>query len=403
MLYQRFPFLGSVAKLSKAVFGVEMEAEDLLNVMPEALEKARSEILKVLKGKGEEVSCDDLCSVLAYKLAIAVIAALGNNWLKNAFAVEMSKRASEYLKGEDGLRLTASILKSLGYEAEVLKKPLEVPYMMKRGILINDVYPVRMPLTSYVSLASRFLSDPSWKVVNKALLKGFIYLKAQDFVRLGEEAIRRKVLKDVEELGKVPPEALPEKLKELYEEVKRLLEKRASRAPSIKGFKGLVVEALPPCIKAIYNRALQGENLSHQERFTLATFLLNIGLDVDEVLEIFANMPDYNEKIARYQVEHLAGLRGSRKKYSPPSCKTLVSWNLCPGKEECQRNHPISEYYRRLKRIFKRKGERRAQDGEDNTRRAREVGVEGRGGQGVEGPANPSPLGGLRDGVGGEG
>ncbi len=390
MLYDKFPFLGSVAKLSKATFGIEMEAEDLIKLLPESLKKARSLILKLFNEKTDEPECDDLCSVLAYKLAIAVIASMNNNWLKNAFAVEVSKKASEYLKGENSLKLASAILKSLGYDIEVLKKPLEVPIMMKRGILINDTYPSKMPLVTYVTLASRFLSDPSWKVVNKALLKGYVYLKTSDVIRLCEEAIRKKVLEDINALGRIEPDTLPSELKSIYDEVQRKLEKRASKTPSIKGFKGLVPEALPPCIKAIYNRALQGENLSHQERFTLATFLLNIGMDVEEVLEIFANMPDYNEKIARYQVEHLAGLRGSRKKYSPPSCKTLVSWNLCPGRDECQKNHPISEYYRRLRGIFKEKGGRLAQNGKGHPRGARKVGREGGGGQGVENTADAS-------------
>jgi DNA primase large subunit len=141
---------------------------------------------------------------------------------------------------------------------------------------------------------------------------------------------------------------VPERLKPLLEKVKAKLAKRASKGP-VGRARGLVPEALPPCVKAIYSKALQGENLSHQERFALATFLLNVGLDVEQVLEVFRNMPDYNERIARYQVEHLAGLRGSQKKYSPPSCRTMVSWGLCPGREECKRNHPLSEYYRRLK------------------------------------------------------
>jgi DNA primase large subunit len=44
---------------------------------------------------------------------------------------------------------------------------------------------------------------------------------------------------------------------------------------------------------------------------------------------MLAERPDFNEKIARYQVEHIAGLRGSRTRYKPPSCQTMRSLGLC--------------------------------------------------------------------------
>ena len=349
MLYSRYPFVGSVSKLSEKVFGTEMEPEELLEIYPQALKKAEEYLMKAISPKKvkDEISCDDLCSVVAYRLAVAVAAASNSNWVKNSLAVSLTKEASKYLKKES-LGTIVGIIKLCGFEVELLKEPLKVPVRVKRGAVYEEEYPARAPLTEYVRLAKRFLSDPSWKVVNKALLGGYVYLTQYELARLAEEAITQKVLEDIRELGKVDEESLPEPLKPLLEKVKERVARKAASS-GIKGAKGLVPEALPPCIKAIYAKALQGENLSHQERFTLATFLLNVGMDVEEVLEIFRNMPDYNERIARYQVEHLAGLKGSHKKYSPPSCRTMVSWGLCPGKEECKKNHPLSEYYRRLR------------------------------------------------------
>ncbi len=348
MLYSKYPFVGSVSKLSQKVFGTEMDAEDIIDIYPETLKKAREYLLKALGEKDvEEVTCDDLCAVVAYRLAVAIAAATGSNWIKNALAVSVAKEASKHLSKET-LSIIVGIVKLCGFKVEELKEPLRVPVREVRGAVLEEDYPVRMFLTEYVRLAKRFLSDPSWKVVNKALLGGYVYLTPPELVRLAEEAIVQKVQNDVKELGRVDESAVPEKLRPLLEEVKKRLNKRASKV-RVGGVKGFVPEALPPCIKAIYAKAMQGENLSHQERFTLATFMLNVGLDVDQVLEVFKNMPDYNERIARYQVEHLAGLRGSHKKYSPPSCRTLVSWGLCPGREECKRNHPLSEYFRRLR------------------------------------------------------
>ena len=90
-----------------------------------------------------------------------------------------------------------------------------------------------------------------------------------------------------------------------------------------------VSREMPPCIQLIQKRIIAGEDVSHFENFAIATYLLNAGRSVDEVLELFKHRSDYDERIARYQVEHLAGLRGSRTRYKPPSCDKLRSLGLC--------------------------------------------------------------------------
>ncbi len=274
-------------------------------------------------------------------------------------------------------------MRKLGYDVERLNTPLSVPVKVYKGTELPEVYPIRLHLNSYTALASRFLSDPHWKAVNKALLQGFVYLKPEEFIRLAQEAVYKKVMDDIKEIGRIGVEELPEQLKGVITSATSAVQKSIAKRKKIEvSVKGLVPEALPPCISAIYKRALEGANLSHQERFTLATFLLNVGMDVEEVLEVFSRAPDFNEKIARYQVEHLAGLRGSRTKYSPPSCKTLVSWNLCPGQDECKARHPLSEYKRRLWKLRKRS--EKASGGKEGNERPQDTGGNSTRVQGVD-------------------
>jgi DNA primase large subunit len=63
--------------------------------------------------------------------------------------------------------------------------------------------------------------------------------------------------------------------------------------------------------------------------------MLAIGKPIDEIVSLFESAPDFNQKITRYQVEHLAGLKGSRTKYSVPSCEKLLIENLCFATEQC--------------------------------------------------------------------
>lgn len=74
-----------------------------------------------------------------------------------------------------------------------------------------------------------------------------------------------------------------------------------------------------------------------------------------DVVNLFRSSADFNERMTRYQVEHIAGDRGSRTKYKPPTCETLKTHGLCPGPDQlCRRiRHPLS-YYSRKTRMLKR-------------------------------------------------
>jgi len=69
-------------------------------------------------------------------------------------------------------------------------------------------------------------------------------------------------------------------------------------------------------------------------------------MEVGDVVNVFGNLSDYDEKMTRYQVEHIAGRRGTRTKYMPPNCNTLRTHGLCAGMDELCKTvrHPLSYY-----------------------------------------------------------
>jgi len=109
-----------------------------------------------------------------------------------------------------------------------------------------------------------------------------------------------------------------------------------------------VTDYYPPCIRHALEVMNQGENLPHSARLMLATYMLAIGKSIDDIVILFHNAPDFNEKITRYQVEHLAGTKGSRTKYSVPSCEKLRNENLCFATEECNGIINPSQFGRNL-------------------------------------------------------
>jgi len=114
--------------------------------------------------------------------------------------------------------------------------------------------------------------------------------------------------------------------------------------------KRVVLEAFPSCIKSVYDRIAAGRPASHIGRFALTSFLLNIGMSVEDVFKFFRSVSDFNERLTRYQVEHIAGTRGSGTRYTPPNCTTLRTHGICILPEpECKRAiNPLVCYKRKL-------------------------------------------------------
>ncbi|MFZ8782892.1 MAG: hypothetical protein ACO2OR_02775 [Desulfurococcaceae archaeon] len=214
-------------------------------------------------------------------------------------------------------------------------------------------------ITSYLRVVSkRLVHDPLYGLTNNTVSNGYVYLDKMTYQRVLEEAILNRVLEATEE--STPLTELSE-FAELVNEVKRALEEsrgggEATTSRVVVSEKSTlrepetgelpVIESLfPPCIARIIEILKSGGNPSHVERFNLAAFLGSIGLGVEAVLEYFKTSADFNEKIARYQIEHILGLRGNKKKYLPYSCERMRATGICPVQEQCKGGrNPVAVY-----------------------------------------------------------
>jgi DNA primase large subunit len=115
----------------------------------------------------------------------------------------------------------------------------------------------------------------------------------------------------------------------------------------------IVMDAFPSCIQDVYDGVLAGRPASHLGRFALTSFMLSIGMSIDDVFKFFRSVSDFNERMTRYQVEHIAGNKGSGTKYIPPNCSTLHTHGLCISPEfECKGAvNPLVCYKRKLQKF----------------------------------------------------
>jgi len=103
------------------------------------------------------------------------------------------------------------------------------------------------------------------------------------------------------------------------------------REQHIDNFSGYV----SPCVQNLIKRAIDGENLSHNERFIIVSYLWKRGWTKSEIHNIFLNVPDYVEHTTNYMINDITG-----KRYKPMSCKSMQFLGLCS--RECKWNKKMN-------------------------------------------------------------
>ena len=92
--------------------------------------------------------------------------------------------------------------------------------------------------------------------------------------------------------------------------------------------------------------AQNGVNLPHSGRFALVSFLHTIGLNLEQILALFAQSPDFDESKSIYQIKHITGELNGSDGYTPPECGTMKTNGICYEPDNlCAKdtvNHPLT-------------------------------------------------------------
>ncbi len=277
--------------------------------------------------------------ILSYPVAVIFISNIDDNYLKRRYALAEAKRIQSLLKEEVDEKLIEIAISVFGWNVKNL--PLEV----------YQPFDFSLSFIDYLRNAPSF-HDYRWKLVNKRLINGDVFLQKDEFSRLISEEVRKYIEKTINTSPKVELNPL---LLQRIEHIKQRLNLRKERIRIKDQPQNIISAAYPPCIKNLYDFLISGQHISHVGRFTLTSFLLNVGMKVDKLIELYTPISDFNQRLTRYQVEHIAGVRGSGTKYTPPSCETLKTHRLCPGPDDlCTRiKHPLAYYRRKIRMIRK--------------------------------------------------
>ncbi len=272
----------------------------------------------------------------SFPIAVMMAAAINDPPLKRRYALSEAKRASNLLKEENREKIM-EIAENFNWKI----KPIEED---------GQTYDFTLHFTNFLKNAAN-LHSKKWKLVNRHMLNGEVHLTKAEASRLLEEEVRRHI----EEKLDIKVGSLPDTITKRVERLRQLFSEKKEKIKMEELPKDVTIPAFPPCIKKLYDTIKSGRNISHIGRFALTSFLINIGMTTESVVNLFHSLPDFNERLTRYQVEHIAGRRGSRTKYIPPMCDTLQTHGVCHNKDEICREirHPLTYYRRQLKTVEK--------------------------------------------------
>ncbi len=320
--WSKYPFLFfSKERLKREGIG---EADILSSIV---VEKARERLLSAIKyGRVGWDELEDPREVfLSYVLSVFLVRCVDDEFLRRRFALAEAKKVSNLLEGEDVSTLIW-FSKAVGVDISVGEK--------------EEVF---VPFHQYLSYAPR-IGSGRWKLVNRQLFRGKVSLSRKEIARFLQEPSYDIVLSQVK--GKETP---PPELSQLVEEIKEVLAKEAKR-PEFSPIGEIREEAFPPCMKDIWEKLKDGKHVPHFGRFSFTAFLLKVGTSIDEVVSFFSKLPDFNERLCRYQVEHIAGMRGSGTKYMCPSCDKMRTNGLCVNPDDLCRvvKNPLQYYRKKL-------------------------------------------------------
>ncbi|MHC1592815.1 MAG: hypothetical protein ACXQT1_01895 [Methermicoccaceae archaeon] len=320
------------------------------------------DIEKPVFGEGEEDKMD--VELLSYPVARLLLSCTGDKYAIRRYALKEAKSSTEFLKSrlfEMGREETSLFLSQLAADLELKFEPEGA------GLF--------MPIHYYLRCAG-YIHEPEWKLVNRQVSGGMVLVPRSELekfvaimtrekgkpqnrgkmkaevniydtiIRLLQEVIRAKV----EEGMPIEVEKGICKMLSVHTgRIKQILAEKRARFEqmNVRGPEGIY----PPCMREAMRLAREGMNLPHSQRFALTSFLLTIGWSVEEVVGLFASSPDFDEKLATYQIEHIAGSTGTT--YTPPSCATMQTYGNCIGRDaNCAGiNHPLTYYRWQLRRM----------------------------------------------------
>ena len=338
--HARYPFLddarAAVERADPDLLALARE-EDL--VVERATERVEGALAEGTVGTAHRSA---RIEVLSYPLARVLVSLVDEHVLTRKYAraeaaaahERFTAAAGEELKSTRNERLTpADLLAEFDLAAHVHAVDTD------DSRTETDAY--RVEVGTYLELAADMWGD-EWRLVNRALSAGAVPVSRDELDRLLETAVERRVAAGL-------PLSVPDPVAEALADRAETIRETLSELELTRDIDAVVPERFPPCMTALLDSVQKGEHLAHHSRFAITAFLASIGMDTDEIVDLYMVNPGFGEEMTRYQTDHIRG-ETSPTEYSPPSCATMQSYGDCVNMDDrCETiSHPLAYYEKAL-------------------------------------------------------
>ena len=321
----RFPFLKECSRIAE-INGVGVEQLTASGEYGAARKRGTERVLDAIQSS--EVSYvpltgsdyDRLMEIVSYPYARMLVSAVNDRFLTKRYALAEAVRMNRLLGEEDHETVTA-VSKELGVNTT------------------NAGGELRMHFTDYIRFSVR-IKSPDWKLVNTEVQKGFVNLPKERFYRVLQNALQDRI---ESELPLDLPDDLKTVLRKDTDHIRIILgEMKSKYNPATGG--DIRIDMFPPCMRFMLAGTQNGVNLPHSGRFALVSFLCNLGMDSERILNLFSQSPDFDASKSSYQIRHI-----TEREYTPPECSTMKSYGICFEPDALcnsgKMHHPLN-YYR---------------------------------------------------------
>jgi DNA primase large subunit len=313
----KYPFLPQVREHMNRS---DLDYEALVE-LPLVRNRAKQRIIASFDNETKNKIESDEVEIASFPLAVLYISVANDRRLTERFSLFEAQRINGYLQIENRVDVILEVAKALKWNIRYCKN--------------GEIW---VPFNKFLESTAkgRLLHDYKWKIVNRALDKGWVYLTPHELARLIQEDVKKRI----QELAKREPIGVPDEILEDAESIKEYFIEKVPETDEYDKIVKAQEADYPPCVTYLMKRASKGEHLSHTERFTMVTYLLHQEISVDAIISLFSNVSDFKENKTRYQVENLAGMMGGRTEgYITYNCDTLHTHGVCknPGDPICRR------------------------------------------------------------------
>lgn len=188
---------------------------------------------------------------------------------------------------------------------------------------------LKISMSQYLLRRGFLVKDKSWSLINLPVEHGWVYMHYIEAIPMIRECLYNTIINKLFTMT-LPAESDIPYISAKAAELKREIEPQFE----LKTIHRVLYE-YPPCIKHCVTSLDRGDNLPHTGRLLLATYMVGIGKEVEEIVDMFRNAPDFNEQITKQQISSIAVNHQHGQQYHVMGCAKVQMYGYCFPDEGC--------------------------------------------------------------------